>query len=372
MADLPSRLDLQALARDYVLQKATRLDPGIVDVLGSDANLFVGSQAVTGYALVKQLAYAVANLLLDSAENENLDRYAYDRYQLARKGAAAALGTARFSRTTSTLGAGNVPIGTVLRTLTGIEYVTTTTAVFGASQVDGATAFIRASQAGKAQQVGANQVRQVANAQALFDPTIQVTNDAGTAGGEDAEDDEDFRGRIRDFWLTARRGVLSAIEFGAKTVPGVVSAQAIESLTGGGQPARVVNLYIADSSGVSSAALAAQVQSALNDFRAGGIAVLISSSLPQLVQVQLRLQFVGGTDTVALSENVRAAVVEFVNSLPVNGTLYVAQLYSVLQRFASSGLIPSKESIVAPAGDLVPVLGQTLRATLQTVSITIA
>src|SRR5260221_476101 len=88
------------------------------------------------------------------------------------------------------------------------------------------------------------------------DATLQVTNPLTTAGGEDVEDDDTFRARIRDFWRTARRGILAAIEFGAKTVPGVVSAQAVEALSVGAAPARVVNLYIADSSGVSSEALA--------------------------------------------------------------------------------------------------------------------
>ena len=369
MADLPTRADLYALGRDYVLQRATRIDPSRVDVMGSDVNLFVGSQSVVGYSVVKQLAYRINALLLDGASGEDLDRYANDRYQITRKGASGARGSVRFFRATSALGAGTIPAGTSLKTLTGIEYVTTSPATFSGSAIDQVTANVIASQAGKATQVGANQIRQFANVQALFDPTLQVNNDLATAGGEDPEDDDDFRNRIRNFWLTARRGVLSAIEFGALTVPGVVSAQAVEAITTGGQPARVVNLYIADSSGVASKALAQDVAAALLDFRAAGIAVLISTSLPQLVSLQLALSFVAGSDTLALSQNIQAAIVEFVNSLPVNGTLYVAQLYTVLQRFVSDGLIPNQSSIVAPAGDLVPTLGQTIRTQLQNVSI---
>lgn len=368
-ADFPSRLDLFALGRDYVLQRATRIDPEQVNVDGSDVNIIVASSSQIGFALVLQLAQRVNSLLLDGAIGEDLDRYAFDRYQLTRKGASAAVGTVRFFRTAVTAGAGSVPIGTRLQTLTGVEYITTTQATFGATDFD-ATASVRAVEAGKVTQVGANQIRRIASPAALFDPSLQVNNDAAMAGGEDAEDDDTFRERIRDFFSTVRRGTLSAIEFGATVVAGVVSAQAIEALDPNtGNPARVVNLYIADGSGVASAALGAQVRASLEDFRAAGITVLTSTSLPQIVEIQLDLTFRAGVDTTTLAENIRAAVVEFVNSLPVNGTLYRAQLFSVLQRFQADGLIPDQNAIAAPAGDLVPAVGQTLRTTLSNVTI---
>jgi uncharacterized phage protein gp47/JayE len=370
MPDLPSRLDLYALGRDYLVTRATRIDRNRVDVVGSDANLFVGSESVVAYSVVKQLGYQINSMLLDGAVGEDLDRYAYDRYKLPRKGAAGALGTVRFFRASSALGSGTIPIGTTVRSLTGSEYITVTAATFGPTTLDNVTADVRATQAGKATQVGANQLRSFSNPQALFDPTIQTNNDLATAGGEDVETDTDFRNRIRNFWLSARRGTLEAIVFGALTVPGVVSAVAIEAINGLSQPARIVNLYIADSSGVASVALGRLVSTALEEFRAGGITVLLNLSIPQPVQITLALTFVGGTDTVALSQSIQSAVVEFVNSLPANGPLYLIQLGAVLQRFASQGLVPNLSNIVAPVGDLVPALGQTFRITIQNVTIT--
>jgi uncharacterized phage protein gp47/JayE len=269
-------------------------------------------------------------------------------------------------RTSAAAGAGNVPIGTRLTTLTGFEYITTTVATFGVFDLE-STANVRASQAGKATQAAANAIVRFVQPGLLFDATLQVNNDEATAGGEDAEDDETFRNRVRDFWRVARRGILAAIEFGALTVPGVVTAQAIEALTEGNQPARVVNLYIADSTGVASVVLGQAVRSALDEYRAAGIAVIIFTSAPFIVEITLDLRFRANVDTVTLTDNVRGAVVEFVNSLPVNGTLYVAQLYSVLQRFTEDGLIPDQASIVAPVGDLVPDVGQTIRTTRENV-----
>lgn len=366
MPDLPTRLDLYALGRNYVVTRATRIDPKKVDVLGSDINIFVGSQSIVASSLIDQLAQAINRLLLDGCQDDDLDRYALDRYDLPRKGASAAVGSVRFFRQSNALGGGSIPVGTKLNTSGNVEYITTTVATFGALDTQ-ATADVRAVQAGKATEVGANTIRKIQQPQLLWDQSIQVTNDLTTAGGEDREDDDTFKARIRNFWNTARRGILAAIEFGALTVPGVVSAKAIEALTTGSQPARVVNLYIADSSGVASTALGNQVQTALLDFRAGGISVVIFNSIPSIVSITLVCQFQTGVNQTTLSTNIKAAIVEFVNSLPVNGPLYIADIFSVLRRFVPDGLIQNQNSIISPTGDVIPTIGQNIRTTLQSV-----
>lgn len=363
MADALTRLDAFAIGRAYVLQRARKIDPGQVDVEGSDVNIFVGSASVLTDAVIKQLLYSTGRLLIDGAYEDDLDRLAYDRYGLLRKGASSALGQVRMSRPTNLAGLGSVPIGTKITTLTNIEYITTTVGIFGAGTLDNVPANVRAVQAGHATQVGANAITKFSQASLLFDRSIQVTNDAGTAGGEDAEDDDAFKSRIRDFWTTARRGILAAIEFGALTVPGVASAQAVEVTTMSGQPARVVNLYIADGSGVANQQLGQLVQVALLDYRAAGIAVVINTSLPSIVTVELSLAFLAGVDTVTLAQNVAAAVVAFVNSLPVNGPLYVGELQAVLLRFRQDGLVVDQGTIVSPVGDLIPATGLSLRTT---------
>jgi uncharacterized phage protein gp47/JayE len=368
VADLPTRLDFHAIGRQYIVDRARKLDPAQVDVAGSDANLFVGIGSVVSEALIRQLGYRTGALLLDGSDDEDLDRYAYDRYGLLRKGASSARGTIQITRTVATVGAGSVPIGTLVTTDTGVEYVTTTVATFSSLALS-SSCNVRAVQAGKATQIGAGAVKRFSRPGDLFDASLVPSNSGPTAGGEDTERDDQFRARIRDFWRTARRGVIGAIEFGALTVPGVVSAMALESLTQDGRPARIVNLYISDSSGVASDALAEEVATALLEYRAGGIAVLIWTSAPQIVTIELALQFVAGVDTRTLSEQVRAAVFEFVNSLPVNGPLYVQELRSVLQRFRGDGLLPNESSVALPVGDLIPAIGQTLRTTLENVVI---
>ena len=343
------------------------IDPAQVDTVGSDVNLYVGSTSFLAQEVTRQLGARAAALMLDGSEGEDLDRYAWDRYQLLRKDAAAAVVPVRYFRATTAGGSGSVPKDRSLLSLGGIEYVTATGATFGATTTT-QPATARAAKAGKAFQVGRNQLRRFRDAP--FDPSLEVTNDVPAAGGEDREDDDAFRERVRAFWLAARRGTLGAIEFGALTVPGVVSASAVESIDASVRPARIVTLYVADGSGVSNEALAARVREVLFEWRAAGIFVLVSSSVPSIVPVVLRLRFAANAQgTAALAETVRAAVFEFVNSLPVNATLLQGDLFAVLRRFASSGLFADQGSVVEPAGDVVPAPGTTLRTTLSDVSL---
>lgn len=365
--DYPSRLDLYDVGRRYLLGKAKAIDPTTVDVAGSDANLFVGSQSYVAHAVVRQLQDRMAAQFVSSAQQEDLDRKLWDAYKLPRLGAAAAVGSARFFRPSFAAGAGNVEVGTVLASLTGVGYVTETTASFGPTDLE-AEADVRATSAGFAFEVGRNQIRAIGDPSQLFDPTIQVTNDDPTAGGEDREEDSDYRDRGENFWQSARRGTLAAIAFGARAAPGVSSAYAQEELDGSGRPARIASVFIADSAGLASRALAATVTATLQDYRAAGIQAPVMLSFPLIVPVSLKLTFAAGTVTAPLVELVRSAIVAFVNSTPTSGTLFRAGLGTVLVRYQRQGLIPNGSSIVEPAGDVVPPAGQTIRTTPASVS----
>jgi len=375
--DFCSRSTLYGIGRQYTLSRATKINPQQIDTEGSDANLFVGGTSVVSYAIVLQLIQAFNALTLNGATSDELDRYALDRYgqQLPRKGAVAALGAAVFSRLNGNNAAGTIPAGTIVLSQSGYPYVTlqpaSLTSATGAASDTTCSAPIRAAQAGALFKAGANTITafQTPNSAIAFDPSITCNNPVTTAGAADAEDDPTYRNRIRTFWQSARRGILAAIVQGATSVAGVASAYAFEYLNGSGQPARLVALSIADPSGVANAQLIASVTAALNDYRAAGIYVSISPGIPLLVGIGLRLTFAAGVDTVTLSGQVQAAVVSFVNGLGVGAPLYLAQLQSVLQRFAQLGLQVSQGTIISPVGDLIPQPGQTIRTSLALVTL---
>lgn len=360
--DTPTRLDLFQLGRSYLLARATKIERGVVDTEGSDANLFVGATSFMAGAISTQLASRVAALFVRSAEREDLDRVTVDRWTLPRKGAAAAVGEARFFRTNVSAGAGAVLVGTKIGTEDGIEYITTSPALFGANSLE-AFADIRATRAGETQQVGRFRIKRIFQPGGLFDPSIQVINDEPTAGGEPRENDDDYRIRGLGAPRALARATLRAIQEGATTTPGVASALAIEALDGDLRPARIVQLFIADGSGVASRVLGAEAARTVNDYRAAGIAVIPALSTPFLVPVRLRLAFIAGVATTTLSENVRRAVLGYVNSLPTGMPLYRSNLSAILTRYQSSGLLPVQSAIIEPTGDVYPPTARTIRTT---------
>lgn len=366
MVLLPSRLDLQTIGRNYVISRAKKIDPSMVDVEGSNANILVAVPAFMGQAVVRHYAEALRAHTLD-AEGDDLDREVLDRFQLPRKGAAPAVVGLELERTAFTAGAGSIPVGTRLQSLTGIDYVMMTAASFGASQLTGVTCDARAVLAGFEYQVGANQIRRFQSPDQLFDPTIQVNNAEPAAGGTARELDGDYSERARAFFVASIRGTLAAIEAGALTVPGVASASASEVLTNG-QPARLVTLVVSDAAGVCNRVLAAQVIQAEREWRGGGVGVIVLSSVPELATVVLKLVFTAGVDTASLVTNIRLAVVDYINGLGANQTLLRGDLFAVLSRFKAQGLIVGSDSIPVPAGDLVPGAGRTLRARLEDVT----
>lgn len=360
---LPTRLDYRQIGRRYIIAHAKKIDPAQVDIQGSNADILLAAPSLMAQAVTRHFAEALRAHTLD-ADDDDLDREVLDRYPLPRKGAAPAVVPLEFTRTAATAGAGPIPVGTRLSTLTGIDYITTTACSFGASQTTGVSCEARAVQAGFEYQVGRNQIRRFANPGLLFDPTIQVNNSEPAAGGAAREDKDAYAERARNFFTASRAGTLPAIEQGALTVDGVASASAIEVLTNG-SPARLVQLVVADLAGVCNRVLAAKVQQALLEYRCGGVGVIILSSVPEMVSGQLALQFAPNVDTSTLSTNVRQAIVDYINGLGANDTLYRSDLAAVLARYKSQGLIASQGSIVTPVGDVVPDPGRTLRARLE-------
>lgn len=353
-----TRLDLFAIGRASILASNPKISADLVNTQGSDVNIIVGGQSVIGGYLSLQLDARLAAHYLDSCEGDDLDRFGQDRYQEPRYGASPAQVQLRFYRAGVSVGAGAMPVGTLCASRNGIQFITTSAATFGASTLEAFAAAVSV-QSGSQVKTGINGI--VAINSTPFDTSMQVTNDAPSAGGEDREDDDTYRERLRAFWLSARRATIPAIEEGAKTVLGVISAQAVETLDYLGLPGRAVLCYIADSAGIGNSTLAAQVDSALDEWRAAGIPCIVQTGSPQMVTIVIKPIFQATANTNALISAIISAIVTYVNTLGVNEPLTRAGLFTVLLRFKNDGLIVSDGTLVTPAGDLVPNLGQSIR-----------
>jgi len=363
--DLPTRADLFQVGADEIFIRSAarpagqRITAEEVFTEGSDINIVTASASAMAEETVRQLAVRVSALFLDGASGEDLDRLVGDRFSptVVRKSATPAIVTLSFFRVSGALPGVTIPVGTIVATANGTQFATTTVATLPVGSTGPVTATARASQAGTAGNVAASSLNSLAAP--LSDPLVQVTNNAPATGGDETETDARLRARARDFFRTARRGTLAAIEFGALTVPGVRQATAIEETDSFGIPTGRVALYVADALGQANAALCAAVRAALLEYRAAGIYVDVVGSTPNFVPILYRLRFEAGVDTTAAFSQIQSATVAAVNNLRPSETLAVSLLFSVAR--SVPGVIVLDDAVQEPVGDLVPAPNQVIR-----------
>lgn len=380
MADLPSRTDLfQVGRRSLITTPGLRVNPKSVDVEGSDINVLLGAMSLMGEEIVSSVAVCMRGLFVETAEGDRLDRVAFDRYQLTRLPAAPATVTLTLTRPNASFGSFTYGAGSRVQTPSGTVFATDLDTVFGAADLT-KTVTATALVAGPDGNVPAESITQFVDQPA--DASLTSTNEdigtpgfadfipGGAAGGVDAETDPEFRARILDFFPTVRRGTIGAIEFGARLVPGVAVARAIEieNLIGGQPiPACLVQLIVADRNGGFSQAMLQAVRDILIQFRAAGIPVQVTGGVVANQLVQWRIAFVSGFNQQKVQDEVRAVTSAVAQFLRPGEILYKSALIAAARTVP--GAVIDANSLVAPLGDTVPAdLTQLLRIPSENVS----
>ena len=364
--DLPTRPQLFEIgARDLLVRAEThpygrRITAEQVYLPGSDVNLVEGGASIMAEEVMSQLGRGLADLTLDGASGAALDRVAFERTcgEVMRHGATPAWVTIQFTRTSTALGAVTQAAGTIVQTTGGVRFLTQADANLGATSLGPVSVVARAAEAGRIGNVQAGTVTGFVSAK--IDTTLLVTNPSFAAGGDESESDKRLRARVRLWPKSTRRGTLEAVEFGALTIPGVVQATAYEELSMPlGVPNGFISLYLVDQNGQANAALAAAVTTSLDQYRGCGIWVTVYGGVPYYQAVELDLSYTAGTDTITAFGNVRQSVVAAINGLKPGQTLERSMIITAAKRV--SGVIVYDDSIVIPAGDIVPTVGQVIR-----------
>lgn len=365
MADLPTFSDLERVARDEALSRNSHLTREIVEREGSDANAILAAAPAVGDEIVGQLARSLADLYGDTARDAGLERLWWNLYRIVRKGAAPALTEVTWSTTAPNPGAFVIPVGSQVRTSDGKAFITTSQATFPQDATSLAGVPVQSRLAGLSQHVRIGAINQ-------FSPIsgapsdLAVTNPVASSGADDIEAIDDFRSRGQLYYTTAARGVLPAIVRGALAVPGVRRAVAFEALSSSGEPARIVELVIADaftdqlvdSSTVpatyqtQSNTLRARVKSELREWRAGGIQVFITIAVVRILGVSLLYRFRSDADQEATKAAAVGAIVGYTNGLSAGQTWSRDEAHQVLA--GVQGLVVLGGEVVTPAGDVVP------------------
>lgn len=379
MADFPSFDDLFRAGRDEALIRQGKLTREVIEREGSDANILNALSAAAGEQVIDQLTDTESGLFLDSAEDEALDRLVFDRYGLVRKSASPALGSVSFSVSTATTAAFTIPAGTLLASLDGIQYATTQSVLFPLNSVGPVLAPISSVLAGKSQQAAANTITSLISSITGAPSSLVVTNTIATAGADDDELDDSLRDRARQFFITARRGTIAAIETGALAVQGVRTAKAFEVNDALGRPARFVLLVVSDAFtdalanlsatpptyAAQSKQLALAVFNGLSDVRPAGIFVQVVVAQVILQPIQLALTFQAGVDADATAEEARSLVTSYINSLQPGVSLTRANIVNAIR--SVSGLFITGNEVASPAGDVAVRPLQVLRTSLSLV-----
>lgn len=353
--DLPSRADLFAAARRYAKQQpAPKINPAVIDVPGSNLNLLFGGASLMGEMITAAWAKCIRGLFVSTAVGAQLDNVIADRFGITRLPANPASADLKFIRPTSGGGGGTIPAGSQIQTAKGSIFSLATDVVFGSTDLVQQSTPARPLSA-IAQIVGSSQNVEASTLTSFidqpFDSTITVTNPTGAAGGTDVESDAAFRARALRFFLTLRRGILAAIEYGATTVPGVAVASAFDIVNpGNALPAGAVQLVIADSNGNASSTMIQSVADVQLSYRSGGIPVFTTGGSVIFEQVAYQLAFQAGIDTAAATEAVRATMVAISQFYRPGQPLLEDDVRAAAR--AVPGVIVKSGSILAPEGDV--------------------
>lgn len=345
----------------------SRFDKAIIDTEGSDVNVVLNASAAMGEEVARWTLGRMNALTVSNARGEDLDRRIYDLYGIVRGKAQSAVVTLQLTRSGTT--GVTVVEGSRFGTDSGVVFRTLTSVAFAQGNLGPLSVVAVAERAGQTGNVGEGTVVRILSA--LGDSTIAVTNLEVAAGGAEAQSDDDYRAEARDYFINAVKGVLSAIEYGAKQIDGISKATAVEDLDAGvGSPNGRVSLYISDDDGQANTALGQFVEDELLEYRGLGVPVSVIPAIPQYVDIQVNgLLFVAGSNTTQLLDTATSAILALVNATPPGTTLRRASIYSALERV--DGLIVPEGAITTPAGDLVPTTGTIIRTTRDRISLNI-
>lgn len=359
MADAPSARDLFQAGKREALLGPTRFDPAVIDLDGSDINVILRVAASMGEEVTRYVVAKLTALAVGTARGDDLDRLVYDLYGMLRQEASPAVATLSLGRA-GTVGF-TVPAESTFATEDGETFRTLVDVVFPPNSLGPFLVPSVNVKTGPSGNVPAGAIHRVLRPQS--DPTLTCTNPEPAAGGGEAEDDDALRDRARQFFVTARRGTQAAIEFGAREVPGVQEATAIELVSPDNQlPGYRVALHVADANGQANSALAELVRVNLQGYRALGVPCLVVAAIPQYIDVKATgLAFEAGRNTGQVLQQARQAVLGVVNGtapgLPLRRNDIIAALGGV------AGLIVPGDALVEPAGDVVPSAGTIIRTT---------
>lgn len=339
----------------------------------------------------------IAKLFLNTAEGEDLDLLAYDRYRLVRKTAKQATGYVTVSK--NTVGMDDrigeripIPIGTQFSTdpdpITG-ESATFETTESASIQITGtgndtATDLagepfqipIRAVDPGITGNTNAGKIKVISSSVDID----AVTNTEPTSGGKDQQTDQEFREDIIDFLLTLARGTPRALRRAALLGNYVTSVSVVETDAIPGKEyhfldpfsgtvhsfvwqsgmlfAGKVCVYVDDDGTTPTFETLVKILHDIEEYRGAGTTVLLSVPDVRRIDVSLNVILEDEADPEETRDAIVQNVSDYISKLGLGGKFYRNRLIAAVLN------VPTVKNVEinSPTADETDVgIGQVIR-----------
>lgn len=383
MAVFPSSADLRAAAIRKITIGPSPFAPEIARAEGSAVWAVLDAAATMGEEVARASQQQWNEISLPTAIKMGgavLDRWVYNNIgeELeGRKEAQVSIVPIRFTKIGGLADDPSFPIpkGTLIATGDGLTFQTVTAAVYpggvGGKMIEIVAQCLTAGPIGNVDRGAITKLVSPLDTAAAMD----IINLEPATGGTPDETDGEYGARAQGFYRSARKGTRFSIEEGARTTDGISQATASEILSPyDSQPRYRGSVLVADASGQANRALTDRVRANLDNWRALGVPLNVKGGVPYFPRIIIDgLQFIAGSNTTQIIDQVRAQIVADVNTLAPGQTLERALIYAAMKRVP--GVLVPAGCIIEPAGDIVPqVVPNTssftiIRAALNTVSI---
>ena len=183
--------------------------------------------------------------------------------------------------------------------------------------------------------------------------SLSVSDSWITSTGQDAEDDESYRTRIKARWLSQTLGDTSEVyRYHAESVNGVRSAHIMRTPRGPG----TTDVIIASVDGIPNPELLAAVKQALYDHELMGFDVQVKA--PSVVSIMVVIEYRGNAD----EADVRLVAELYVHNLGIGGRFALRDLYALYEPLGLTTveiLSPDRDVEAAETGIMAAVIQVT-------------
>lgn len=355
--DFVTQTDILEIGVRKFLSRNQSISEDAVRKSGTTTNSLLQAAAAMAGEVMGELVEAWMNSRIDTATGADLVELVWDFYKIIPKAASPAVTELVLAQSGGK--SGTIPAGTVLITAAGVEFKTLDSVTFQNTDAT-ATVDVEAALAGPDGNVAPASINQFKSPPA-WDTAMTVTQADWATGGDVAESEADLKARTKAFWDAARRGIPGAIEYGARTVPGIRTVEVVEQdvypPSGGVYPMyRAVKLYCSDVNTRLNSTLLARVVTELENWRACGVYVAVLGGTVIYQPINMSLAFTPGADTVTAKATAAATAFAYMSELGYEEGMYRNAIEDRLMQIPGIAKNP-RPVINLPAGDVVPMPG---------------